>query len=156
MTTVETRCLHCGGDVEPGSPVPLCRRDVIAVHDYWRQRDDLAARVLRGEGAGPDGAALLRAARSRPQPKDQPGHVYYVRLGDRVKIGWSGNVTRRVRELPTEQLLAIEPGDRQLEHDRHVQFDHLSAAGREWFRLAPDLLTHVIQVRQDHGVPADA
>jgi hypothetical protein len=149
---IETRCLHCGGDAEPGSPVPLCRRDVIAVHDYWQERDDMAARILRGEGGGVEAAQLLRAAR-RPQPKDERGHVYYIRLGDRVKIGWSANVTRRISELPTEQLLAVEPGDRQLERDRHVQFIHLSAAGREWFRLAPDLLAHVTQLRHLHGDP---
>lgn len=155
MTTSETRCLHCGGDVEPGTPVPLCRRDVIAVHDYWQQRDDLAARVLRGEGGGPEAAAMLRAQRERPQPSDGPGFVYYVRLGDRVKIGWTSNVARRMGELPVEQVLAVEPGSRRLERDRHAQFNHLSAAGREWFTLAPDLLAHVAQLRDQHGVPAN-
>lgn len=45
--------------------------------------------------------------------------VYYLRKGDRIKIGWSGNLKARMRALRPDELLAIEPGCLHQETARH-------------------------------------
>ena len=78
--------------------------------------------------------------------------VYYVMLtGDRVKIGTTTNLKMRAasyRARP-EDLLAVEPGGRDVERWRHIQFQHLQIGGREDFRMAPDLAAHISVLRED-------
>lgn len=70
--------------------------------------------------------------------------VYYIRFGDRIKIGTTGDLRGRMSALPHDEVLAIERGDRDLERERHGQFAHLRLTPRgEWFRTAPDLLAHI-------------
>jgi hypothetical protein len=69
--------------------------------------------------------------------------VYYLRHGDRIKIGTTANPRTRFAALRWEELLGFERGDRQLEQRRHRQFAALRFAGSEWFRAEPPLLEHV-------------
>lgn len=68
--------------------------------------------------------------------------VYYMRLGNRAKIGTSRNLKRRLAAINPEDCMAYELGDRTLEVARHKQFAHLRVSG-EWFELADDLTRHV-------------
>lgn len=68
--------------------------------------------------------------------------VYYMRLGNRAKIGISRNLKRRLAEINPEDCMAFELGHRELEVKRHKQFAHLRVSG-EWFELADDLIRHV-------------
>lgn len=82
------------------------------------------------------------------------GFVYYLRVGERIKVGYSADVKRRMRQYPpTSQLLAVEPGDLALERSRHQQFAGSRADGREWFHPTVDLLEHVEQLVTEHGEP---
>lgn len=45
--------------------------------------------------------------------------VYYMRIGNRVKIGFTTNLARRLIYINPEELLATEPGDNGLEQRRH-------------------------------------
>jgi len=82
-------------------------------------------------------------------------HVYFIKAGLRVKIGFSNHPDMRLkairaghckapRGLDTSKakLLAIEPGGRDREAELHQQFAHLREAG-EWFRRSPDLLSYI-------------
>lgn len=74
--------------------------------------------------------------------------VYYVRLGDHVKIGTTVNLTLRLRALYLDHdaslLLAVEPGGFELEQIRHEQFDAERVhANRELFNPSPRLLAHI-------------
>lgn len=101
-----------------------------------RQRDDERARQL---------------AESRGT---QPGWIYYVRIGDRVKIGYSTDVKRRMGEYPPEsRLLAVHPGTRKLETEMHQRFAGSRAAGREWFRETVEITEHIAQVLDQFGEP---
>lgn len=92
-----------------------------------------------------------RRAASRGQ---QPGWVYYLRIGDRVKIGYSVDVKERMRAYPPgSHLLAVHPGTKQLETEMHQRFAGSRAAGREWFRETPDLTEHIGQVLEQFGEP---
>lgn len=101
-----------------------------------------------------DRAQVVKQNRLREQRGQQPGWVYYLRVGERVKIGYSADVKRRMRAYPPEsRLLAVHPGTPQLETDMHRRFTGSRAAGREWFRETPDLSEHIEQVVAQFGEP---
>jgi hypothetical protein len=69
--------------------------------------------------------------------------VYYLRFGDRIKIGTSANPRSRLAQLRYEQLLAFERGGRALEQSRHRQFAAERFGGSEWFHAHPALARHI-------------
>lgn len=73
--------------------------------------------------------------------------VYYMRLGNRVKIGYSTNIVRRLATINPEELLATEPGGHELEKKRHSQFSDLRTNG-EWFRYETLLFDHIESIRR--------
>jgi hypothetical protein len=113
---------------------------------------------LRARGGIPLGAATRQAIRrerkvpvvkrQRKVPLFAPanvgtdGIVYYMRIGNRVKIGWTGNLKSRMKSINPEELLATEPGTRDKERQRHKQFEHLRVHG-EWFAMEESLLSHI-------------
>lgn len=97
--------------------------------------------ALVDEGLDPQ--AELRAQR-REQRASEVGIVYYLCVGDRIKIGYTADLTRRRTEYPpTAELLATEIGTRALERRRHEDFRVYLAGGREWFYPAPELISFV-------------
>lgn len=68
--------------------------------------------------------------------------VYYMRLGNRAKIGTSKNLRKRIAGIQPEDCMGYEPGDRRVELKRHRQFAHLRVSG-EWFDLQRDLVRHI-------------
>jgi hypothetical protein len=81
--------------------------------------------------------------------------VYYVRYGERVKIGTSANPRRRLAAIWHDELLAFERGDRYLEQRRHEQFAEERFDRTEWFRVSDRLLAHVDAVRAGSLEPWD-
>ncbi|HWR84662.1 MAG TPA: GIY-YIG nuclease family protein [Rhodoglobus sp.] len=79
--------------------------------------------------------------------------VYYLRHGDRIKIGTTANPRTRFAALTWEELLGFERGDRTVERRRHEQFAELRFPGSEWFRAEPPLIEHVERVRAGVGDP---
>lgn len=80
--------------------------------------------------------------------------VYYLRFGNRIKIGTSTNLKGRLATLPYDEILALEPGDVTLERRRHHQFFPMLVAGqREWFHESRELLSLVRLLRIQHGTP---
>ncbi len=82
--------------------------------------------------------------------------VYYLRFGDRIKIGTSSSLKGRLSTLPYDEVLALEPGSYDLERSRHEEFAaHLVDGQREWFRDAPEIWAHVHLLRERFGSPED-
>lgn len=100
-----------------------------------RRRDEQQAREAR----------RIEAAKLK-QDKPLESVVYYMRVGNRVKIGYSTNLESRVNAVMPEEVLATEPGGPMLESVRHRQFAELREA-REWFRMEGRLLEHVEKLR---------
>lgn len=69
--------------------------------------------------------------------------VYYLRFGDRVKIGTTHNPRQRFAALAGEEVLAFELGDRAVERARHAEFAEDRLGTSEWFALSPRLLAHI-------------
>ncbi len=85
--------------------------------------------------------------RTSPLWREENEFVYYMRIGNRVKIGWTRNLPSRLATLNPEELLVVEPGNRLLEMVRHDQFADLRTHG-EWFRLEQPLIDHIEELRQ--------
>jgi hypothetical protein len=102
----------------------------------WRRklederREQEAAGIVSRSGDGADA--------------DRRGQIYFIRLDDRVKIGKSLDVKRRLASFsnPLMHVLATEPGYTIRERQLHGQFAELRVAG-EWFRLEPPLTTYI-------------
>jgi len=84
-----------------------------------------------------------------------PGWIYYIHNDGTIKIGYSTNVTNRMRQYPpTAELLAVEPGTKELERKRHHHFHVYLAHGREWFRDTPEIRTWIDTLRDEYGDPS--
>ena len=81
--------------------------------------------------------------------------VYYVRLADHVKIGYTTHLRGRLGGLRTDAtaLLAAEPGWREVEAQRHAEFADERQGRRENFNPSRRLLAHIDQVLELHGDP---
>lgn len=99
-----------------------------------------------------------RAMSPAPEPSrnTEIGPVYFFRCGPYIKIGYSIDPLRRLREIRTgigtkvpddidrtrTVLVQTEPGGRNRERDLHKQFKHLHHWG-EWFTEAPELTEYI-------------
>lgn len=157
----ETRNGPCGKRL--AGAAPLCMNHLaetvrIAALDRTLPDDVLARAVEAGAFAAESKrhqARLEEAMRATGLTAPDPdGHIYYVMLiGDRVKIGWSADWRRRVRDhrARPQDVLAVEPAKRSHEAVRHEQFHNLRLGRTEDFRLSKALLDHISTIRREHA-----
>lgn len=90
-----------------------------------------------------------------PEPSTQPAardKIYYVRVGEHIKIGWTTNLYRRLRAYPpTAELLAWRYGTKADERALHQQFAAYLAGGREWFRDVPEIRAAAEAAKAEFG-----
>jgi hypothetical protein len=140
----------CGRPADDDMPITICSHHAYKV--YRRVDAQVRARLAAHFAAD-------EAARAPVRMKyREPGRdvVYYVRLpGDLIKIGTSRALRSRLTGLlaTPADLLAAEPGGRELEAERHRQFRRFRYDKTERFRSEPELLAHIEQLRQTVGVP---
>jgi len=84
-----------------------------------------------------------------------PSVTYYVRTHEHIKIGFTTNLKDRLTHLSIrpDSVLAVEPGGRDVETQRHIQFASLRVPRTELFAIDDALLAHIEQVRQTYGDP---
>ena len=96
-------------------------------------------------------AEALRRRRTEPERIEI---VYYIRRSHLVKIGTTCNPAKRMGNLMPDEILAFEPGGKDLEQRRHRQFHPERVARRgEYFRLSTRLQKHIEATREVHGEP---
>lgn len=86
----------------------------------------------------------------------EQSQVYYVRIGEHIKIGYSTNMQARLSQLRLNHsaVLATEPGGRELEKQRHHEFrGYRINTAREDFAPGAGLMAHIEAVRAEHGPP---
>lgn len=79
-------------------------------------------------------------------PQTAPSYVcvYYLKVGDLIKIGMTRNLARRLAVYPPgSELLGLEYGGAKVERERHQQFHALLSHGREWFLDRPEIRAHI-------------
>jgi len=124
-------------DREPvmADPVPLC-----AVHSL-----QIALAVVPG---------VLRdqmASEAQPVEMDhllQGGHdpvVYFITHGDRVKIGFTSNLKKRINGLTLrpDSVLLVLTGGPDLERALHARFAADRFDDTEWFQLSPQIKRYI-------------
>jgi hypothetical protein len=114
--------------------MPLCTAHCLTVHRRVAKR--LAPEEIQ-KWLASRGQFKMPAM---PSPSAR-GYVYFIRLGNRVKIGYSRNPVERFKDLPVEEVLAIIPGSEVDERTNLLRFAHLRITG-EWFKAAPELLKY--------------
>lgn len=131
----------------PDAPFPVCLRHATLLLRYLNKcapdavddRIILAARLMEQDHG-------REAERDKLRPKQ--GVVYYLLIGDLVKIGYTENLPRRMSAYPPgSELLATEPGSPELEVERHKQFSQYRKHRVEWYEAAPELLAHIQRVK---------
>jgi hypothetical protein len=98
-----------------------------------------------------DAAEILqeRAAQDWVEPS---GHVYFVKRGEEVKIGFTTDITNRLSNLNSGSsvdltVLLMVPGTPALERYFHSKFA-ADRIGREWFRLADPVQEFIARRRR--------
>ncbi len=135
----------------------LCATHLLIAHGIHERivRADAPPRLswLRyGDEQPTTWAATPPTETEKPDPK--MGTVYFLRVGGYVKIGWTSDLEKRMRQyMPDSQLLAVKPGTRKDENALHRKFAHLKTHGREWFPLAPQITEEAERIVKEHGSP---
>jgi hypothetical protein len=134
----------CDAPSAPDMPFPICGRHAIQL---YRQMHQMATEVLTNHRDHIDihNRMMQGVADAHYAKENTPAHrVYYIRVGEYIKIGTTGNLKARIAAYPPgSQLLATELGGTAMEGSRHRQFAHLLAERNEWFHPGADLMDHI-------------
>lgn len=92
-------------------------------------------------------AQNLRRTRQEEAARESRGVVYFLQIGDLVKIGKSLVLEQRLASYsyPDRKLLATEPGYTERERQLHRLFAKAHHSG-EWFRPTRDLLAYIAEL----------
>lgn len=139
----------CDDPTIPDAPFPICFRHAAQLYRFLRGRitedtdkDTALERV-----------ATLLEPRGRATTTVEHVVVYYLQVGDLIKIGATTRLADRLQDYPpNRRLLVTEAGDWELETRRRGQFRALLAVGREWFRPGPTLVAHINELRRQQRV----
>lgn len=154
---------ECEKTVEAGGP-PLCERHFLKVGlEFLRERhhllNDYLADAVMGVRVSRDLRSHYEEARQHQERRRaayaEQSQVYYVRIHDHVKIGYTVNLKQRLSQLRVspDALLATEPGARDLEQQRHAEFAAERIGRREDFNPSRRLLAHIEAIKAEHGEP---
>lgn len=131
--------------------VPICHHHLLQILQDHGQIQATLAHVLHPPQPttprpGPPGQSLARCTT----------HVYYIRFASHIKIGTTASVTKRMKAMHVHPsaLLAVEPGDRTTERQRHAMFTDERYERTELFEPSARLLDHIHHVRSLFGEPA--
>jgi hypothetical protein len=121
--------------------IALCYGHVEAAFVMFDAEEQKQARIWRQRMAG---------------QQERLGGVYFVKVGEKIKVGFSYSPTRRLKQYPPgSEVLAIAsnvlPAAEAEMHDRLTQF---RVAGREWYRDCEEVRSVVAGIVEEHGKPA--
>lgn len=92
--------------------------------------------------------AEARAERQSQPPT--PGWIYFLRIGEHIKIGHATHLGRRMAAYPPNtEFLAAVPGTRKDEQNIHLRLAEHRAMGREWYTLRADVLALVEKAQRN-------
>lgn len=128
--------------------LPLCR-----VHLFQAAVNYTAFSEAEPEAEDPP--ERLEYLRKRDALRRSPA-VYYIQMNENIKIGTTIDLSRRLADFSarSKDLLAVEPGGKPRERERHLQFGNDRVDRGELFVPSPALLAHIATVRSTFGDPA--
>lgn len=141
----------CDALTIPGAPFPICIRHAAQIFGFLSEHISAADRNTITEGFLD--ILRIRESDAAPWTAREDGTIYYLQVGDMVKIGTTVNLPSRLKTYPPNRLLlATEPGGHRLEQQRHRMFRADCIQG-EWFRPSAELLAHMESIRREYGAP---
>lgn len=82
------------------------------------------------------------------------GHIYFVQVGDLIKVGWTRILGVRLKQYGASAvLLAHYPARRDAEKYLHRNLKPALARGREWYHNEPIVQRYIAEVLAEHGPP---
>lgn len=160
----------CGGDLrnymryflpmetrDPDRVLPLCDFHAAVA---WRQMQNANGHpeVMRTtvdiDRELRERAAAREAAEAEKRKADRNGHMYFVRINDLIKVGWTQNLARRFKEYGAgAEVLCHYPAHAGEEAPLHRELKPSRAKGREWYHDNDVLRLHISNAIQRHGHP---
>lgn len=125
---------HCNRQAHPSQHMPLCERHLSKA---WAEFE-----IMHGEEI-----ASAKTERADYNDPKLMGVVYFVRVRDMLKIGWTTNLKSRISSLQADALLHFEQGTREDEARYHQQFGQHLVTGREWFAFNEETEGAVMNIR---------
>jgi hypothetical protein len=123
--------------------VPMCRPHARHIHRVLAAQEQ-----AQHDGWQTQYEARMAANRAANQV------IYYLQVGGHIKIGWTSQLERRMRNYPPNTtLLAVHSGTRSDERQLHRKFAVHRSHGNEWYPLVPVILDHIKRVVAEHGEP---
>lgn len=136
----------CSKDASDRYQVPLCQEHTLLIWAMVEQD-----RCESGLDYDPD---ELLTQSARPRPAVEVGWIYYLQVGDYLKIGFTRNLHQRISQYPPNaELLATHHGTLDDEQRLHGRFRAYLDSGREWYADADEIRDHIARVLIEHGAP---
>lgn len=134
---------------------PVCTDHILLITNERTVRGVPEGEIKKALVRNDERNKRARLEQSLRRGTSEPGWVYYARIGELIKIGFTLDLPRRIASYPPNTvLLAAHPGTRELEGQMHKRFAELRARGREWFRSGRVLEGHITDVVHRFGDPA--
>lgn len=128
-------------------PIPLCTRHIVQVLERSAEVTAQARRDHIVKNSRPLPVTRQAMRNSGDSKFSHDPVVYYIRFGNRVKIGTTTNLRSRLKQLPHDEVLAVEPGGHAVEQVRHKQFATKRVNG-EWFELDSGMSAYIDKLRK--------
>lgn len=146
----------CDAPSEEDVPFPICGQHAAQLYRWVRQsmgdfRNDRTFMLWHTLVEKPKWEQEQEAKKRREKLHRDP-LVYYVQIGEHVKIGFTENLKQRLAAYPpNKRLLATETGTRAVEGQRLLKFREYLAMGNEWFHPGAKLIEHINALRVASG-----
>lgn len=129
----------CSDEVPEGHLV--CRSHAIYI---WRKVQLSIPSKYADESVAQREDRLWQERARLERDRQHPGWIYYLRLDEKIKIGWTSDLNQRIKAYPPHaEVLASHPGTRADERDLHRSFKPFRVAGREWYSPGGELMSHI-------------
>lgn len=150
----------CFAEVEHAD-IPLCERHLRDAGMAWVRDNIELIRAVSGVSSQEIMFDRIRrdaefrrpereAMRAEQQAQREAGAiVYYLRIFDRIKIGYTTNLPQRLISLRVDAtaVLVTEPGGLDMERRRHYEFAEERYGRREDFAPSDRLLAHIERLK---------
>lgn len=131
----------CGAPVPEGMPYSVCAKHAIKIFRYMQGMVDAAPASAK------ESARSHRAIPDKAPRRGVRDVVYYIEVDGLIKIGFSSDFARRLRQYPpSAKVLAVEDGGKDRERQMLTRFAYLRVARQEWHRKDSALMDHIKQI----------
>lgn len=126
--------------------IPLCRHHAVKVWAYVDHREAKGVHMIARQEQLEE---TKRHEEAVAAVHTTPGWVYYLRVGELIKIGFTLDIDRRLAEYPPNvELLAVHAGTWELEQSIHKRFDLDRVHGREWYQESEAMRAHLQRAKE--------